>query len=110
MIGSSPGPMAIGAVSIGRGTILVRIAKKMFAAPLERAGSVCVEPWMRLDEPQMIMAPDRLPRVRELSAPASTMIMLGTVGALLRAHYTSLLDQPAPDHLENLVRQLSSGQ
>ena len=55
------------------------------------------------------MAADRLPRVRELSAPASTMIMLGTVGVLLRAHYTSLLDQTAPEHLENLVRQLPSG-
>ena len=56
------------------------------------------------------MAADRLPKVRELSAPTSTMIMLSTVGAMLRAHYTSLLDQPAPGHLKDLVRQLSSGQ
>lgn len=55
----------------------------------------------------MTMAADRLPQVRELSAPASKMIMLGTVGALLRVHYTSLLDQPAPEHMGDLIRQMS---
>ena len=86
---------------------LIALMQKMFAATVERAGSSCVRPWTKLDEPEMTMAIDRLPRVRELSVPASTMIMLGTVGALLRAHYTSLLDQLPPEHLENLVRQMS---
>ncbi len=52
------------------------------------------------------MTMKRLPRVRELSRPTSHIVMLGTVGALLRAHYSDLLEQPAPEHLGNLIRQL----
>ncbi len=52
------------------------------------------------------MTMKRLPKVRELSRPTSDIVMLGTVGALLRAHYNSLLEQPAPEHLGNLIRQL----
>ncbi len=53
------------------------------------------------------MAADRLPRVRELSAPASNMVMLGRVGALLRAEYSDLLSEPVPQRLSALISQLS---
>ncbi len=108
MIGSSPWPMAIGAVAIGRGTILVCIAEKMFAVTLERAGSSCVGTWMEPDEPEMTMAADRLPRVRELSAPASNIVMLGRIGALLRAEYSDLLSESIPEPLTALISRLSA--
>jgi hypothetical protein len=40
---------------------------------------------MQIDELEMIMAVEHLPRVRELSALASHMVMLRSIGALLRA-------------------------
>ncbi len=53
------------------------------------------------------MAVEHLPRVRDLSGLASTMVMLRSVGALLRLEYSDMLDQPVPDHLSALVAQLS---
>jgi hypothetical protein len=53
------------------------------------------------------MAPEHLPRVRELSGLASNMVMLRSVGAMLRLEYSGMLDQHVPDHLSALVGQLS---
>jgi hypothetical protein len=53
----------------------------------------------------MIMA-EHLPRVRDLSGLTGNMVMLRSVGALLRAEYRDLLDQPLPEQLSVLVRQL----
>ncbi len=53
----------------------------------------------------MIMV-EHLPRVRELSGLPANMVMLRSVGALLRAEYHDLLDQPLPEQLSTLVRQL----
>ena len=53
------------------------------------------------------MAIEHLPRVRELSGLTSNMVMLRSVGAMLRLEYSDLLDQPVPDHLSTLVDQLS---
>ncbi len=52
------------------------------------------------------MAVERLPRVRELSGLTSTMVMLRCVGALLRAEYGDLLQEPVPEHLTTLAHQL----
>jgi hypothetical protein len=52
------------------------------------------------------MAVEHLPRVRELSGLTSNMVMLRSVGALLRAEYRDVLDQPLPEQLSALVRQL----
>ena len=49
---------------------------------------------------------EHLPRVRELSGLPANMVMLRSVGALLRAEYRDLLDQPLPEQLSVLVRQL----
>ena len=49
---------------------------------------------------------EHLPRVRELSGASANMVMLRSVGALLRAEYHDLLDQPLPEQLFMLVRQL----
>ncbi len=54
----------------------------------------------------MIMAVEHLPRVRELSVLASNMVMLRSIGALLRAQYNDLLQENVPDHLADIVRQL----
>ena len=49
---------------------------------------------------------EHLPRVRELSGLPANMVMLRSVGALLRAEYRDLLDQPLPEQLSKLVQQL----
>jgi hypothetical protein len=54
----------------------------------------------------MTMAGEQMPRVRELSGLTGNMVMLRCVGALLRAEYRDLLDQPLPEQLFTLVRQL----
>jgi hypothetical protein len=53
----------------------------------------------------MIMV-EHLPRVRELSGASANMVMLRSVGALLRAEYRDLLDEPLPEQLFMLVQQL----
>jgi len=52
------------------------------------------------------MAGEQMPRVRELSGLTGNMVMLRCVGALLRAEYHDLLDQPLPEQLSMLVQQL----
>ena len=52
------------------------------------------------------MAGEQMPRVRELSRLTANMVMLRSVGALLRAEYRDVLDQPLPEQLSTLVRQL----
>ena len=52
------------------------------------------------------MAIEHLPKVRELSGLTGTMVMLRSVGALLRAEYRDLLDEPLPEQLSRLVQQL----
>ncbi len=49
---------------------------------------------------------EHLPRVRELSGASANMVMLRSVGALLRAEYRDLLGQPFPEQLSMLVQQL----
>ncbi len=61
---------------------------------------------MQIDELEMIMAVEHLPRVRELSGLASHMVMLRSIGALLRVQYNDLLHEHVPDHLAGIVRQL----
>lgn len=56
------------------------------------------------------MAVEHMPRVRELSGLTANMVMLRSVGALLRAEYRDLLDQPLPEELSRLVRQLSGSE
>ncbi len=55
------------------------------------------------------MAVEHLPRVRELSGLPSNMVMLRSIGALLRAQYDGLLQEHVPDHLADIVRQLRAG-
>ena len=57
----------------------------------------------------MTMAVEHLPRVRELSGLASNMVMLRSIGTLLRAQYNDLLQEHVPDHLADIVRQLPAG-
>ncbi len=52
------------------------------------------------------MAAEHMPRVRELSGASANMVMLRSVGALLRAEYRDLLDEPLPEQLFMLVQQL----
>ncbi len=52
------------------------------------------------------MAVEHLPKVRELSGLPSNMVMLRSIGALLRAQYDGLLQEHVPDHLADIVRQL----
>jgi hypothetical protein len=52
------------------------------------------------------MAGEQMPRVRDLSGLTANMVMLRSVGALLRAEYRDLLDQPLPEQLSMLVQQL----
>ena len=52
------------------------------------------------------MAGEQMPRVRELSGLTANMVMLRSVGALLRAEYRVVLDQPLPEKLSTLVRQI----
>ena len=49
---------------------------------------------------------EHLPRVQELFGLPANMVMLRSVGALLRAEYRDLLDQPLPEQLSRLVQQL----
>ena len=49
---------------------------------------------------------EHLPKVRELFGLPANRVMLRSVGALLRAEYRDLLDQPLPEQLSRLVRQL----
>jgi len=77
----------------------------MLIVTLERARACRVGSWTKGDEPGMIMA-EHLPKVRELSGPPANMVMLRTVGALLRAEYRDLLDEPLTEQLSMLVRQL----
>ncbi len=49
---------------------------------------------------------EHLPRVRELFGLTGNMVMLRSVGALLRAEYRDVLDQPLPEQLSLLVQQL----
>ena len=49
---------------------------------------------------------EHLPKVRELFGLPANMVMLRSVGALLRAEYRDLLDQPLPEQLSRLVQQL----
>jgi hypothetical protein len=49
---------------------------------------------------------EHLPKVRELFGLTGNMVMLRCVGALLRAECRDLLDQPLPEELSRLVRQL----
>jgi hypothetical protein len=53
----------------------------------------------------MIMV-EHLPRVRDLSGLTGNMVMLRSVGALLRAEYRNLLDEPLPEQLSRLLQQL----
>jgi hypothetical protein len=53
----------------------------------------------------MIMA-EHLPKVRELFGLPANMVMLRSVGALLRAEYRDLLDELLPEQLSMLVQQL----
>ena len=55
----------------------------------------------------MTMALEHLPRVREFYGLTAHMVMLRSVGAMLRLEYRDLLDQPVPDHLAALALQLS---
>ncbi len=54
------------------------------------------------------MAVEHLPRVRELSGLTANMVMLRSLGALLRAQYNDLLQEPVPDHLTGIVRQVQA--
>lgn len=49
---------------------------------------------------------EHLPRVRELFGLPANMVMLRTVGVLLRAEYRDLLNEPLPAQLSVLVQQL----
>lgn len=51
---------------------------------------------------------EHLPQVRELSGLTSNMVMLRSIGALLRAQYNDLLQEPVPDHLAGIVRQVQT--
>ena len=57
----------------------------------------------------MTMAVKHLPRVRELAGLTSNMVMLRSIGALLRVQYNDLLQEHVPDHLADMVRQLRAG-
>ena len=52
------------------------------------------------------MAGEQMPRVRELFGLPANMVMLRSVGALLRAEYHDVLDEPLPEQLSVLVRRL----
>ena len=53
------------------------------------------------------MSSTHLPKVSELPRPAAQAVMLGSIGSLLRAHYEGLRHVPLPEHLQNVLRQLS---
>lgn len=48
-----------------------------------------------------------LPNTRDLPRPAAQSVMLGSVGALLRAQYEVLRSEPVPDHMQALIRRLA---
>ncbi len=52
------------------------------------------------------MVGEHLPKVRDLCGLTSNMVMLRSVGALLRMHYKDVLQEPLPEHFEGMVRQL----
>jgi hypothetical protein len=54
----------------------------------------------------MTMVGEHLPKVRDLCGLTSNMVMLRSVGALLRMHYKDVLQEPLPEHFEGMVRQL----
>ncbi len=59
-----------------------------------------------MDELEVTMAIEHLPRVRELSGLTAHMVMLRTVGALLRVEYNNLLQEPLPERLAPFIRRL----
>ena len=52
------------------------------------------------------MIGEHLPKVRDLSGLTSNMVMLRSVGALLRAHYNDVLQEPLPEHFQSMAQQL----
>ena len=53
------------------------------------------------------MSASHLPKVSELPDVTSRVVMLSTIGPLLRAQYERMGQQPMPEYLQELVQQLS---
>ena len=53
------------------------------------------------------MSANSLPKVSELPDATAHVVMLSTIGPLLRAQYARMGQQPMPEYLEELVQQLS---
>jgi hypothetical protein len=55
------------------------------------------------------MSSPELPKIRVIAVPIAKVVLLGQIGHQLRSYYQELIQEPIPEHLEDLARRFPAG-
>ena len=51
------------------------------------------------------MSSPEMPKIRIISVPIAKIVLLGHIAHQLRSYYQDLMEEPIPEHLEELTRR-----